>query len=262
MNGNNALKSRKGNKPGNKNKNKGRRAQNREIPMNTYTEIIRPEFGPVEPRRRLVFKYAEAITLASIAAAGYGLYVFRLNSLFDFNLTGTGHQPYGYDAVMLFYNRYLVYSVKYKVTFLPNIGNVHYVVVPSNGAIAISTAAEFDTAGEMPYSLKGAIGSISAPTLHLKHDVDLPRLNGASVQKYRSDDAFSSTSTASPSELIYLNLGVFNGHSAAIVQQMDIQAEIRCEVFDVLPQSQSFLHSRLDLLERAEQCRHLGMELK
>lgn len=40
-------------------------------------------------------------------------YTFRLNSIFDPDLTSTGHQPVGHDQMALFYNYYRVLSVKY-----------------------------------------------------------------------------------------------------------------------------------------------------
>lgn len=44
-------------------------------------------------------------------------YNFRLNSLFDPDETGTGHQPYQYDQIAPLYARYIVYSCSYVVTF-------------------------------------------------------------------------------------------------------------------------------------------------
>ena len=40
-----------------------------------------------------------------------------MNSLFDPNRTGTGHQPYGFDQLSTFYNRYYVTGSKMTVTF-------------------------------------------------------------------------------------------------------------------------------------------------
>lgn len=58
-------------------------------------------------------RYCEEIALASDNLTGYtgSQYVFRLNSLYDPNLTGVGHQPQGYDQMAQFYNTYRVYKV-------------------------------------------------------------------------------------------------------------------------------------------------------
>ena len=42
---------------------------------------------------------------------------FRANSCFDPDLTGTGHQPYGFDQLMLFFDHYCVTGARIKVTF-------------------------------------------------------------------------------------------------------------------------------------------------
>lgn len=63
-----------------------------------------PLFG-LRTRRRL--RYAESVPLSG-AAAVVGNYVFSANGLFDPNITGTGHQPMGFDQMMVFYNHYTV----------------------------------------------------------------------------------------------------------------------------------------------------------
>lgn len=47
-------------------------------------------------------------------------FVFRLNSLFDPNLTGVGHQPIGYDQLMPLYDHYKVIGARARVTFSNN----------------------------------------------------------------------------------------------------------------------------------------------
>lgn len=44
-------------------------------------------------------------------------YVWRLNSLYDPNLTGTGHQPAGFDQLMALYKYYAVVAAHAHVTF-------------------------------------------------------------------------------------------------------------------------------------------------
>lgn len=61
-------------------------------------------------------RYVESISVnPDILAAG--LYVFRANSIFDPNVTGTGHQPMGHDEWQDIYNHYTVLGSKIKCTF-------------------------------------------------------------------------------------------------------------------------------------------------
>ena len=50
-------------------------------------------------------KYTDQINLTNIV--GYGSYVYRMNSLFDPDLTGSGHQPLGFDQYAQLYRSFL-----------------------------------------------------------------------------------------------------------------------------------------------------------
>ncbi len=85
-------------------------------------------------------------------------HVFRLNSTFDPDETGTGHQPKGRDFYASIYNDYTVVSADYSVTFVTNDATKKLV-----GCLIISDAAigaTFDTQLEVmetsssPYNKK------------------------------------------------------------------------------------------------------------
>ncbi len=64
--------------------------------------------------------YGDAFGLAahaSLTSYTGSEYVFRLNSLYDPDLTGTGHQPYGFDQFAALYSRYKVDRVHIDVLF-------------------------------------------------------------------------------------------------------------------------------------------------
>lgn len=63
-------------------------------------------------------RYHEGMTFAS-AAGVVSQNVFRANSLFDPNETGTGHQPMFFDQFAQVYARYVVKRSTIKVTFNP-----------------------------------------------------------------------------------------------------------------------------------------------
>lgn len=64
-------------------------------------------------------KYNEAVTIAASGTAGFATgYKYRLNSLFDPNFTGTGHQPRGYDELMAIFEKYTVVNAKITATFI------------------------------------------------------------------------------------------------------------------------------------------------
>lgn len=71
--------------------------------------------------RTVVLNYCEKIQLTTALAGVPTQYRFRLNSAFDPNQTGTGHQPMGFDQWSQFYNHYAVLETEYQVQMVgPN----------------------------------------------------------------------------------------------------------------------------------------------
>lgn len=59
------------------------------------------------------------VTYNSISlATGTGAKIYRANSMYDPDYSGAGDQPLGYDQWTAFYQRYKVYAIDYKVTFV------------------------------------------------------------------------------------------------------------------------------------------------
>lgn len=57
-------------------------------------------------------KYSSDFALNIPSAGIPAVYIFRANSLYDPDFTGTGHQPRGFDQLMAFYNHYTVVGAK------------------------------------------------------------------------------------------------------------------------------------------------------
>jgi len=60
-------------------------------------------------------RYCDFVTM-NPGLGGVGSYSFACNGLHDPNITGIGHQPYGYDQMGLLYNHYEVLSSRIKIT--------------------------------------------------------------------------------------------------------------------------------------------------
>lgn len=68
----------------------------------------------------VVMPYFETATLNSINSS----YVFRLGSLYDPDVTGTGHQPQGFDQMTALYYHYIVDRVDIEVEAINNSNTV------------------------------------------------------------------------------------------------------------------------------------------
>lgn len=128
---------------------------------------------------------------------------FRLNSIYDPDLTGSGHQPQSHDQWALMYNRYRVDSclVTIRTQSISTHGTM-LCMLPNNSTSTITDIFQFM---ETPLNKAKPIGTATAVTV-TKH-FDLKVLNGVSAQTYNSDDRFQSFFSASPTETLILHIG-------------------------------------------------------
>jgi len=73
---------------------------------------------PASARKRLMY-YEPSFTLTGTAGA-ITQYVFTANGLYDPNITGSGHQPLGFDTMMLYYEQYTVVRSSLTLRFVGN----------------------------------------------------------------------------------------------------------------------------------------------
>lgn len=70
--------------------------------------------------KKFVFRtrYVETFLNLDPGAGGApSTYIFGLNRLYDPNVTGTGHQPLGFDQVMTMYNHFNVIGARARISF-------------------------------------------------------------------------------------------------------------------------------------------------
>lgn len=95
---------------------------------NTSKAFGRPMSGPVvnlfpnSLMRKL--KYVDTVTI-NPASASRARHVFRSNGMYDPDVTGTGHQPRGFDEIMAAYYNFHVIASKITVTQLTSVTSVN-----------------------------------------------------------------------------------------------------------------------------------------
>jgi hypothetical protein len=193
----------------------------------------------LEPHKYLTLKYSDTISqsLATVTATDQ---IFNMNSIFDPDRTGTGHQPYGRDTLAEFYNRYRVWDFRWKVTFHAESQGFYVLTVPTNGnlATAITNQASFSGACEVPNS-KGFAQGTGANAIICKGKLALNDLNGTSPYEYRSDDRFQAIMTSNPSELLLFHIGTYNPSGSTVAIDFLVELEYDVEVFDPIILAQS-----------------------
>jgi hypothetical protein len=72
-------------------------------------------FTPLPPMLKARMKYVSPVTLSSGVTPGVN--VFSANGLYDPDITGTGHQPRGFDQLIALYDHYVVVASHITVHF-------------------------------------------------------------------------------------------------------------------------------------------------
>lgn len=95
---------------------KTRRKTNRMLTQRVVqlTPALKGTGFPSQLRTKL--RYCDVITLTSTLGS-VATHAFRMNSLFDPDASGAGHQPYYYDQITALYNRYSVQNAKLTAKF-------------------------------------------------------------------------------------------------------------------------------------------------
>ncbi len=205
----------------------------------TITSFERPSVSWLDPHKYATLVYAEAYSNSVATTAGFQQ-TLNLNSLFDPNRTGAGHQPYGFDQLAALYNRYRVLSAHWKVTYGSSTGTMMLVTVPVNGLLqaSISNQATYETAVESPFAIMKTQSS-GAPAVVFEGTMSLNVLNGVTKTEYLADDRFEAAVTASPTEIITLVTGGFNPTGSTIVQYYLVEIWYEVDFHDPISQAAS-----------------------
>jgi len=157
---------------------------------------------------RVLMKYAERISLSS-AAGLYVEYNWSGNGLFDPNVTGTGTQPTGFDQWCAFYQRYRVLASHVRIRAInPGAATnaaamTDIAIVPTNTTTAFANS---QVAASQPYAkrqLANTIGTGPNGFLRLEGSMETDLILGTSRQAVLTDDTYSGSSSANPSNQWY-----------------------------------------------------------
>lgn len=192
---------------------------------------------PVAQRTIVKMKYSETITASALY--GLTLYRYNLNSIYDPNLTGTGHQPYGHDTFQSLYNRYRVINCHYSISAVSAAGaTIAFCALPSNESFGgLTNMSEWREKPRCRY----AIQTPGAAIKKVSGNVYIPSLMGRTKNQYMADDRYQSEFGASPAEAAVLNIAA-QSYSEGVSDSnvyFNIQLVYTVECFDVKTLAQS-----------------------
>ena len=196
---------------------------------------VNTALGGIPQRIRTRLIYSDAVRLT--AAAGTQNYLFRLNSLFDPDLTGTGHQPQFFDQYATLYNNYRVWNCRWIInarsatTGTP----VNIMVSPENGS---TTWGADMFLGEHPQAQQRLLESANTGVTFMSGSVSLPALNGVTAAEYK-DDKYMAAVTTNPSDLNILHIHTYSPIDLAHEVDVTIKLIYDVEFFDYKQVAQS-----------------------
>lgn len=176
--------------------------------------------------------YYEGQLGLSPSIGSIAIYNFSANDLFDPNRTGTGHQPMGFDQMMLMYEQFTVIRSHIKVNFINTSDEASRVAIllnPDTGSTSVTSTMENGLLKSTVIS--GAVssgGTQSMKTLELA--CDIPKYFGKSFNAILADPQMYGTVSSSPAEQVYFQIATWdpfsNGTSASVAFDVTISYDV------------------------------------
>lgn len=192
--------------------------------------------GPIPARYITKHKYSTAMVLSSGNSYSW---LFNLNSLYDPDRTGVGHQPYGYDQLATLYNRYRVIKCSYTINGIQSDtpgASIRIAAQPSNDIISYSDLSSMVESPRTKFICQGSAGS---PLKTLHGWSYIPSLMGRNKAQYMADDRYSADVGSSPQEYAILQIkGATSVDTGASINVM-VTLEYTTEWYDIKQLNQS-----------------------
>lgn len=185
---------------------------------------INRSLQPIPSRYICKMKYSENVTTDLT-----GQYIFNLNSIYDPNRTGFGHQSYGFDNLALLYNKYRVISCGWRISS-PTASYRQIGCIPSNDSGITWTINDLKENPRAKYIVQSTGGGI----MTLSGKSYLPALMGRTKAQYMADDKYAATVIASPDELALLYIvTATNSGDPEPGAQVQVLLEFTVEWYDI-----------------------------
>lgn len=194
-------------------------------PMSSLSSVVEPwmPLFPVKTTKRLRYSTFSSIANSSGIPTAH---VFRINDLYDIDVTSTGHQPMGFDQMMLYYEHFVVTKAKVRCTFRQRTDSRETVICLRVDAdvTPLTVADRILEIGGCIHDTLGSQRTFGADKT-LEMDVDMARFQGVSPAALTADAGARGSVASSPSEGTYLHVQVWNNTGVAEAVQFEIIIE-------------------------------------
>lgn len=169
---------------------------------------------PDEFRATLKYCSHKAYACSSTGLVG-STNTYACNGLFDPDLTGVGHQPYGYDQLTPFYGIYTVTRIRAVVTVTASDDSSNYLAWSWRAynsptilaGASLEFCSEFD---EFNFAILGASSSGVPYQQFNLPAIDLPKLEGLTTSAYLGNPNYRAPTTSNPAATPFFTIGLGN----------------------------------------------------
>lgn len=196
----------------------GRNALVRRIPRNRGLSPF--------PRSRITrHRYVDTVTMATNGVPGVPqYYIYRANSTYDPDLTGTGHQPMFRDEMANIYTNYTVLNAYIKVTFYQgDTAQMHYAVIASNDAALTNDPLVLKEQYRLPVARTASLNS--KPVVR-KASYDAKKWWKTSMSGIMADDTFKTPVASNASRAVHFHVAILPMNPAATGASTVCQVEL------------------------------------
>lgn len=191
---------------------------------------------PMPTKLRTKLKYCEQNTLNPGAGGTQANMTFSANGLYDPNITGSGHQPRGFDQIMEMYDHYVCVASSIKVWFANNDTynpQLVSIVLQDNTTTSTDVINNLES-GYRVYTALGSIGN-GAAVKKLKYGCNLGKFLGR--KNVLSDPELKGSTAANPTEGAYYVVSVAPLVSGVDSDYVALCAEIIYDVYFIEPKN-------------------------
>lgn len=212
------------------------------MPLVRASRMYNNALNAIPAYKDVIFKYChDKIISSQLSTPQLGTeQAFALNDLFDPDITGAGHQPYGYDQIAQLYKKYRVFQCDVLLFFyFPNSSTQSVCVQPRNSQDSLTlTGAFIDAASERNGVSWSPIDPNSHTTIHYEDSIKIWQLEGMSYKQWLADDAFCANIGSNPAALSKIACAVADAAGAASTA-ITVRAELVYHVRLYEPQTQT-----------------------
>lgn len=209
------------------------------------SKMLFNQHNGVPPKKRLALRYSETFNLTTGSAGVVGtIQLMRLNSLFDPNQSGTGHQPYLFDTWTAQYDYYRVDAARVELLW-NTIGSSADVA----GCFTVNPSSTYTSIAGMTLDRAAEIQNVATCTISgsgntraVKQVFYLPinKVEGVTKAKYLAEDNYTALVSANPALNVTAAFGAAS-YSGTGSEAVSVQCVITyyCTMWGRKTQSQS-----------------------